>query len=112
MAADERSIRRHLKACREEVALDAFERGVYDKDAGSWRYIEHIERMIQCIILSWDSWKAFYSDLEGTERWKEMEHLYRRKVALCDEAITLHQQGQDVAAAAHHFSKTIGAGGW
>ena len=112
MAADERSLRRHVKACREEVALDTFERGVYDHDAGYWRYIEHIENMIQCIILSWDSWKAFYGDLEGTERWKEMEHRYRRKVALCDEAITLRQQGQDVAAAAHHFSKTIGAGCW
>ena len=92
--------------------LDSFERGVFDNSAGAWRYIEHIEKMIQCAIWAWDSWKAFYSDLEGTERWKEMEHAYRRKVALYDEAITLHQQGGDVAAAAHHFSKTIGAGCW
>ena len=112
MAADERSLRKHLKACRKEIALDYFEAGVHDYEAGSWRYIDHIEKTIQWEILSWDSWKAFYLELEGTERWKEMEHGFRRRIALLDEAITLHKQGAHVAEAAHIFSRTISAGCW
>ena len=112
MAAYERSIRKDFKYARKEFALEAMERRVYDNDAWSWKYVRFLEERLMGTLLSWESWKAVYGDLEGTDEWSRAEHSHRRIVAMCDEEIVLHEQGRDVAMAAHHFNKTVSSGCW
>ena len=112
MVAEERLLRRYFKAMREELRKDAAEKGVYDNNEWSLWYVEHVETRLEGMLWSWRSWKAFNGDLEGTEKWKEVEHSHRRAVAICEEEIILHRQGGDVAMAANHFNKTIASGCW
>ena len=112
IAADERALRRDFKKFRRVLASDCAEKGYYDNSIWSWRYTEYVQTVLDGTILSWKSYRAFYRDMEGTQEWKEVEHAHRRAVAICDEEITLHNQGGDLALAAHHFNKTVASGCW
>lgn len=112
MAAEERSLRRDFKSFRRVLAADCAEKGYFDNEIWSWRYTDYVEKVLDSAAFSWRSYKAFYRDTEGTDEWKRVEHAHRRTIAICDEEIALHNQGMDVAMAAHHFNKTVASGCW
>ena len=97
---------------RKDLGMICYDVGCYDNDIWSWKYTRHVQRTLDFAVLSWESYKAFYADIEGTAEWYRVEHSYRRTIAICDEEINLHNQGRDVAMAAHHFNKTIASGCW
>ena len=89
--------------------------GVWDDDNRErWtlRYAEELSLRRNGTLFSWDSWKVFYSDLEGTKEWDDAEHSHRRTIAILDEEIELHEQSSFLAAGACHLNRTVASGCW
>lgn len=110
MAVEEQQLRYDFRAARRDFALESIELGLYDTQVWSRRYIHFVEYERDAAFISWEAWKSVYGDIEGTQRWNEVEHSHRRIMAMCEEEILLHQQGMNVAIAAHHFNKTVASG--
>lgn len=76
-------------------------------------YVEQLSILLDGVVLSWESWKAFLgAGLEGTIKWANVEHGHRRRIAMLDEEIELHERGVTIAAAAHHLNRTVSSGCW
>ena len=63
-------------------------------------------------LFSWECWKAVFPELEGTEKWSDVEHSHRRTVAMLDEEIELYEQSSVLAEGARHLNRTVSSGCW
>ena len=113
MMREERRLRRELKLIRKHIAASYI--GCWDevsRERWTSRYTEELSNRQNGTLLSWDSWRAFYADLEGTQEWADAEHLHRRTIAILDEEIRLNEQSHILAAGARHLNKTVSSGCW
>ena len=83
-----------------------------NRERWTLHYVEELSLRQSGTVLSWDSWRAFYRDLEGTKEWSDAEHSQRRTIAILDEEIELHKQSSFLVERVRHFNKTISTGCW
>ena len=76
------------------------------------RYTEELSKRLNGTMFSWDSWRAVWAELEGTEKWTDVEHSHRRTIAMLDEEIELYEQSSVLADGARHLNKTVSSGCW
>ena len=76
------------------------------------RYTEELSKRLNGTMFSWDSWRAVWAELEGTEKWTDVEHSHRRTIAMLDEEIELYEQSSVLAEGARHLNRTVSSGCW
>ena len=83
-----------------------------NKERWTSRYTEELSNRRGGTLFSWDTWRAVFPELEGTQKWSDVEHSHRRTIAIFDEEIELAKQSFALAKGARHLNKTVSSGCW